>query len=198
MNTTYIFIAVVVIVIIIGAIMAPVFARRKRSDKFHDKFGTEYDRTVDNMGNEKKAQKELDARQKHVEGLNIRPLSDHERERYLADWTAVQAKFVDQPGQATIEADHLIMEVMQLRDYPVSNFEQRAADISVNYPALVTNYRAARAIAIRNEQHHAGTEDLRQAMINYRSLFTELLATETVPPEKKSDKNREKKRLQNL
>jgi hypothetical protein len=198
MNNTYMIIAVVLVLVILGAILAPIFARRKRSERFHDKFGAEYDRTVQSTGNEKKAQTELDGRRKHVETLNIRPLSAHERERYLSDWTAVQAKFVDQPGQATVEADHLIMEVMQLRDYPVSNFEQRAADISVNYPALVTNYRAARAIAIKNEQHHAGTEDLRQAMINYRSLFTELLATETVPPEKKSDKNREKRRLQNV
>jgi len=110
--------------------------------------------------------------------LNIRPLSISERERYLADWTAVQSKFVDQPGQATVEADHLIMEVMKMRAYPVSDFEQRAADISVNYPALVSNYRAAREIAVKNEQHSANTEELRQAMIYYRSLFDELLETE--------------------
>ena len=116
--------------------------------------------------------------------MDIRPLTNKERERYLADWTAVQAKFVDQPGQATIEADHLIMEVMQLRDYPVSDFEQRAADISVNYPDFVTNYRAARETAIRNEHHHAGTEDLRKALINYRSLFDELLNEGIVAPEK--------------
>jgi hypothetical protein len=117
--------------------------------------------------------------------LNIRPLSISERERYLADWTAVQAKFVDQPGQAIVEAGHLIMEVMRIRAYPVSDFEQRAADISVNYPALVSNYRAAREIAIKNEHHQADTEELRQAMIYYRSLFDELLKTETVAPEEK-------------
>ena len=108
-----------------------------------------------------------------------------ERERYLAAWTAVQAKFIDQPGQATVEADHLIMEVMQLRDYPISDFEQRAADISVNYPAFVKNYSAARETVIRNEHHRAGIEDLKQAMINYRSLFDELLKTETVASERK-------------
>jgi hypothetical protein len=185
MSTTYIFIAVVLIVVVMGVIMAPIFARRKRSDKFHDKFGTEYDRTVDNKGNEKKAQKELDDRQKHVDTLNIRPLSVGERERYQGDWTAVQAKFVDQPGQATVEADHLIMEVMQIRDYPVSDFDQRAADISVNYPDLVSNYRAAREIALKNKAHKADTEELRHAMIYYHSLFKELLGTETVVPEKK-------------
>jgi len=135
---------------------------------------------VQTIGDEKKAQMELDERQKHVKTLDIRPLSVSERERYLADWTAVQSKFVDEPGQAIVDADRLIMEVMQLRNYPVSDFEQRAADLSVNYPALVTNYRTAREIAIKNEQHQADTEELRQAMIYYRSLFEELLGSEAV------------------
>jgi hypothetical protein len=120
----------------------------------------------------------LDERQKHVEGLNIQPLSVAERERYLENWAAIQSNFVDEPGQAIINADRLIMEVMQIRAYPVSDFEQRAADISVNYPALVSNYRAEREIAVKNEQHQANTEELRQAMIYYRSLFEELLGTE--------------------
>ncbi|HET6846130.1 MAG TPA: hypothetical protein VFH29_04810, partial [Anaerolineales bacterium] len=110
----------------------------------------------------------------------IRPLSPAERERYAADWKSVQAKFVDEPGQATKEADRLIMEVMQLRAYPISDFEQRAADVSIQYPSLVAHYRAARVIALKNEQKHAGTEDLRQAMIHYRSLFDELLKSEDV------------------
>ncbi len=141
--------------------------------------GDEYDRTVQALGNEKEAQTELDGRRKHVETMNIRPLSLKERERYLADWTAVQAKFVDEPGQAVGDADRLIMEVMHLRAYPISDFEQRAADISVNYPDLVSNYRAAREIALKNEQEQADTEELRQAMIHYRSLFEELLETDT-------------------
>ena len=178
MSTTYILIAVVVILVVMGAILALRFASQKRSERLHDQFGPEYDRAVETAGSEKEAQKELDGRQKHVDALNIRPLSVSERERYQADWTAVQAEFVDQPGVATVKADHLIMEVMQLRDYPLSNFEERAADLSVQYPALVTNYRAARAIAIKNEQHQANTEDLRQAMIYYRSLFKELVGTE--------------------
>jgi hypothetical protein len=176
-------IAVVLVLVIVGALLGPVFARRKRSDRFHDQFGTEYDRTVESMGNEKKAQTELDKRRKYVEALNIHPLSSSERERYLADWTAVQSKFVDEPGQAIIDADHLIMEVMQMRAYPVSDFEQRAADVSVSYPALVSNYRAARVIALKNERHEAATEELRQAVIYYRSLFDELLKSETVVPE---------------
>jgi hypothetical protein len=185
MSTTYI-IAVVVLVLVIGAILGAIFSRRRRSQRFQNKYGAEYDRSVQNTGSEKKAQTELDERRKHVKSLNIRPLSDEERNRYLAAWTAVQAKFVDQPGQATIEADHLIMEVMQVRAYPVSDFEQRAADVSVNYPTLVSNYRAAREIADKNEHKQATTEELRQALIYYRSLFDELLKTETVPPEKKT------------
>jgi hypothetical protein len=180
MSTTNIFIAVVLIMVAMGVILAPVFARRKRSEHLHDQFGAEYDRTVKTMGNEKKAQTELNERQDYVNALNIRPLSDKERRRYLTDWASVQSKFVDEPGQTIVDADGLIMEVMQLRDYPISDFEQRAADVSVSYPTLVGNYRAARAIAIKNEQHQADTEELRQAMLYYHSLFEELVGTEAV------------------
>jgi hypothetical protein len=171
-------IAVVLVLVIVSAIFALVVSRRKHTEHLQDHFGTEYDRTVQSMGNEKKAQTELDERRKHVAALDIHPLSVSERERYLAEWAAVQSKFVDEPGKAIEDADHLIIEVMQLRAYPVADFEQRAADISVTYPALVSNYRAAREIATKNKQHLANTEELRQAMIYYRSLFDELLGTE--------------------
>ena len=180
MNTTYIIIAVVLVLVIVGAILGLVFSRRKRTERLHDHFGPEYDHTVQTLGDEKKAQTELEERQKHVKALDIHPLSVEEHDRYVAEWTAVQSKFVDEPGQAIIDADHLIVEVMQTRAYPVSDFEQRAADVSVSYPALVSNYRAARAIALKNEQHQADTEELRQAMIYYRALFEELLETEAV------------------
>jgi hypothetical protein len=184
MDTKYIIIAVVLVLVVLGAILAPIFARRKRSQRFQTKYGPDYDHTVKTMGNEKKAQTEMDKRQTHVETLNIRPLSIGERDQFLADWKAIQVKFIDQPGQATVEADHLIMEVMKMRAYPVSDFEQRAADISITYPELVSNYRLAREIAIKNEHHQAGTEELRQALIYYRSLFDELLKAEDVVPEK--------------
>lgn len=185
MTTTYFIIAVVLVVVLIGAVLAPGFARRRRSERLHDQFGPEYDHTVQAMGGKKKAHAELDERQKHVESLDIRPLSASERERYLADWAAVQSKFVDEPGQAIEAADRLIIEVMQVRAYPVSDFDQRAADISVSYPTLVTNYRAAREIAIKNEQHQANTEELRQAIIYYRSLFEELLGPEAIVEKEK-------------
>ena len=185
MNTTYIIIAVVLGLMIMGAILWPIFTRRKRAERLHDHFGPEYDHTVQTLGDEKKAQTELEERQKHVKALDIHPLSVEDHDRYVAEWTAVQSKFVDEPGQAIIDADHLIVEVMQTRAYPVSDFEQRAADVSVSYPALVSNYRAARAIALKNEQHQADTEELRQAMIYYRSLFEELLETGEVVVEEK-------------
>jgi hypothetical protein len=187
MSPVVIIIAVVLVVVIVGAILGLIFSRRQRSDQFQDKYGAEYDRTIKIAGSEKKAQTELNERRKHVETLNIRPLSSNERDRYLGEWTGIRAKFVDQPGQATVEADRLIMEVMQLRAYPVSDFEQRAADISVNYPDLVSNYRAAREVAIKNENHQASTEELRQAMVYYSSLVDELLKFEMVVPEKKKE-----------
>ena len=185
MDTTTLIIAVVLVVAIVGVLLAMSSARRGRAERLRAELGPEYDRTVQAMGGEKKAQTELDQQRKRVEALNIRPLSASERERYLADWAAVQSKFVDEPGQAIVDADRLIMQVMQTRAYPVSDFEQRAADISVNYPVLVTNYRAAREIAVKNELHQADTEELRQAMIHYRSLFEELLGTEPVLVEEK-------------
>ena len=181
--TQTVVIAVILIVGIVAAILWSTVARRRRSARLHDQFGPEYDRTVLTVGDERKAQRELEGRRKHVEALQIRPLSTTERERYLADWTSVQSKFVDEPGQAIVDADRLITEVMRLRAYPVSEFEQRAADISVSYPALVSNYRAARAIAIKNEQHQADTEELRQALIHYRSLFEELVEPQAVAVE---------------
>ena len=181
MSTRDVAILVILVLVIVIAILVVVSARRRRSKRLlHDQLGPEYDRTVQAMGGEKKAQTELEERRKRVEALDIRPLSVSERERYLADWTAVQSKFVDEPGQAIVDADRLITQVMQTRAYPVSDFEQRAADISVSYPAVVSNYRAAREIAVKNEQGQADTEELRQAMIHYRSLFEELLGTEPV------------------
>lgn len=180
MNTTYLIVAVVLVVLVAGVILGPIFANRQHSKKLQGQFGTEYDHTVEVLGDKKKAHAELDERQKHVASLDIHPLSAKDRDCYTADWTAVQSRFVDEPGQAIVDADRLIVEVMQLRAYPISDFEQRTADISVNYPELVSNYRAARTIALKNEQHEANTEELRQAMIYYRSLFDELLETEAV------------------
>jgi hypothetical protein len=178
MDTTTLII-VIVVLIFFGIIFGLIFSRRNRTERLQNQFGAEYDQTVGTLGDDKKAQDELENRQKHVDSLDIRPLSEAERERYLADWTAVQSKFVDEPGAAIVDADHMIMEVMKLRNYPVSDFDQRAADISVKYPSVVSNYRAAREISIKNMDKTADTEELRTAMIHYRSLFDELLKSET-------------------
>jgi hypothetical protein len=179
MSNTTTLILVILAMALVGAVVAAVFTRG-RSTRLQGKFGSEYDHTVDAMGSTKKAQKHLEDRQKHVKALDIRPLSDGERERYLTEWAAVQSKFIDEPSQAIVDADRLVTEVMQLRAYPVSDFEQRAADISVSYPALVSEYRAARVIALKNENHTANTEELRQATIYYRSLFEELVGADPV------------------
>jgi hypothetical protein len=168
-------IAVVLALVIVGAIAVPILAKRRHKKLLQDQFKSEYDLAVETLGDEKKAERELDERRKHVEALKIQPLSSSQREHYIADWAGVQSKFVDEPEQALADADRLIMEVMQLRAYPIADFEQRAADLSVNYPDLVSDYRAARSIANKNAQHQASTEELRHAMIYYRSLFDELL-----------------------
>ena len=143
MNITYTIIAVVLLLLITVAIMAPMFSRRERTERLRGKFGSEYDHTVHALRDEKKANTELEGRQKHVALLDIHPLSAVEGERYAAEWITVQSKFVDDPGKAIVDADQLIMEVMHLRNYPISDFEQRAADVSVIYPELVSNYRTA-------------------------------------------------------
>ncbi len=178
MNTTYIIIAVVLVLVILGALLISVSARRNQKNQHHNQLKPEYDLTVKTMGGEKEAQAELNERQKHVDTLEIHPLSDTDHARYSAEWTEIQSKFVDGPGQAVIDANRLTMEVMMARGYPVSDFDQRAADISISYPAIVTSYRAAREISLKNEQKLADTEELRQAILYYRSLFEELLKIE--------------------
>ncbi len=179
MNTTSI-ITVVAILVIFGIVLGiGAFIRRRNNRKFKAQYGEEYDLAIKKMGSEKKAQAELRGREKHIEKMDIRPLTDAEREQYHVEWAAVQADFVNEPGRAIGSADHLIMEVMQLRNYPVSDFNQRAADVSIRYPELVKDYRAAREIAIKNTDQKATTEEMRQAMISYRSLFDRLVGAST-------------------
>ena len=183
-TTTIIIILAAVAIFLIGAGLALVFNRRNRSAELRQHFGPEYDHAVKTLGDERKAQAELEGRQKRVEALDIHPLSPGEREHYLAEWRSIQSNFVDEPSQAIVDADRLIQEVMQIRAYPVSNFEQQAADLSVNYPQVVSNYRAAHEIAIKNAQKTADTEELRRAMVFYRSLFEDLLETDNVEEKK--------------
>ena len=169
---------VLIALILIGAVVWFAFARR-RSQQLRQRFGPEYDRTIRTEGNVRKAEAALEARAKRVDALHIRPLSPADATRFDAAWRVVQARFVDDPHGAVTEADRLVGEVMAARGYPVGDFEQRVADISVDHPDVVMNYRAARDIAVVHAQGKASTEDLRQAMVHYRALFRDLL--EAVP-----------------
>ena len=168
-------IVVAVVVILVVAFAAWWISRRRRSEQLQERFGPEYHRTVDQVGDRGKAESELVSREKRMKELSIRDLSPAERASFSEAWTAVQARFVDDPRGATAEADILVVRVMEARGYPMGDFDQRAADISVEHPDLVQNYRAARGLRDRNDRGEASTEDLRQAMVHYRSLFSELL-----------------------
>jgi len=154
---------------------------RRRSEQLRERFGPEYERTVHEVGDVRKAEASLAARAKRVEAFHIRPLSPDEADRYSAAWQRVQSQFVDDPGRAITDADRLVGEVMTARGYPVGEFDQRVEDISVDHPDVVMNYRAAREIALQHGQGRANTEDLRQAMVHYRALFRDLLAAVDVP-----------------
>jgi hypothetical protein len=170
-------VAIIVIAVIIGIVMS--VRRRRENESLRDRFGSEYDRTVSEVGDEGGAGTVLKERVKRVETLNIVPLSYKDQERYSGQWRDVQAEFVDDPAAAVSRADDLVQEVMAKRGYPVGDFEQRAQDVSVNHPDMVENYRAGHNIAMRQEQGDASTEDLRQAMVHYRAMFEDLLRPET-------------------
>jgi hypothetical protein len=171
--------AAVVILIIVALIWLYMRRRRNATAALRQKFGPEYDRAVLTHGSEKKAESQLADREKRVEKLKIRDLDPTEHERYSKQWEAVQSRFVDSPKGAVAEADDLVSSVMKTRGYPVSDFDQRAADISVDHPRVVENYRSAHEIALRLGKDQASTEDLRTAMIHYRSLFEELVQAPT-------------------
>jgi FtsZ-interacting cell division protein ZipA len=166
---------VILIVLALLVVLALVAGRRRRSHRLQERFGPEYDRTVAQTGDRKEAESELEERTARRQRLDIVALDPADRARYLEAWRQTQARFVDEPAEATREADRLVTAVMRDRGYPVDDFEQRAADVSVDHPQVVDDYRAAQAIAAANERSEASTEDLRQALVHYRSLFEELL-----------------------
>ena len=172
-------IAVVVALIIITAVALYIRQRKHTSAGLRARFGTEYERAVQQHGSARKAEAKLADREARVELLKIRDLDPTERDSYLAQWQTVQSRFVDDPKGAVTEADELVCSLMQARGYPVSDFEQRAADISVDHPLVVENYRSAHSIALQLDSGEASTEDLRTAMIQYRSLFDDLAQVQT-------------------
>ena len=175
------FLMLVAVVIVVIVVVAWMYARKRRNTTaaLRKKFGPEYDRAVLVHGTGRKAEAKLEDREKRAEKFNLRDLDPGEHERFLKRWESVQSRFVDSPKGAVAEADDLVSSLMKARGYPVTDFDQRAADISVDHPRVVENYRSAHDIALRLGRGEASTEDLRTAMIHYRSLFDELVQSQT-------------------
>jgi hypothetical protein len=176
-TSTVIILALAIVVIALVAVM---LFERQKTQKLKTKFGPEYDRLVDKEGSPRRAEAVLDARQKRVAKFQIRHLSKEECSRFTEKWRVVQERFVDDPRQSVAEADQLINEALRARGFPMGDFEQQAADISVEHPQVVEDYRAAHEVAVRDGQGQANTEDLRLAMRHYRDLFEHVLDTRLV------------------
>ena len=187
MDQRQIMVAVVIAVIAIAGVAALAFvtSRKRRSRQLRERFGPEYDRVLRQEGDPRKAEGVLEFRQKRREQFKISPLSAADRSSFAVRWNEVQSRFVDDPRGAVTVAEGLVTEVMQARGYPIGEFEQRAADLSVDYPVIVDNYRAAHEIAARHSSGKASTEDLRRAMVHYRLLFHELLEEPQVERKRK-------------
>ena len=184
-NTQLIVAAVVLVVVVVIAVAAYLQHRKSKTAAFRNRFGSEYDRAVLEHGSSRRAEAKLADRETRVEALKIRELGAIERERFVAEWQTVQSRFVDHPKAAVTEADDLIAALLEARGYPKDSFEQRAADVSVTYPRVMENYRVAHAIAVRPGRAEASTEELRTAMIQYRTIFDELVQAQS-PQERKS------------
>jgi len=181
-STLVVVILIAAAVVLIVVLLAVKRSYRKKSEELQGQFGPEYDRTLETADSKKAAEEELAARRERREQLEITPLSSAARERYTSQWQTVQAQFVDNPGAAVASADHLIQTVMSERGYPVQDFETRAADVSVDHPQVVENYREGHRLAEKSSDGDGSTEDLRQAMRHYRALFDELLESDVDGP----------------
>lgn len=176
-------IAGAVVLVVVLSIAGWLYWRKRQSDRLKAQYGTEYTRAMDRLGSRAKAEADLLDREKRVHKLHIVPLSAADADRFHRDWKSLQSRFIDSPKGVLVEADRLVRELMLKRGYPMGDFERRAADISVDHPALVENYRQAHEIAARSRATGgATTEELRQAVIHYRALFDELLEVENVAP----------------
>jgi hypothetical protein len=162
---------------VIAAIAVSVwlYTSKKRTARLRAKFGPEYGRMARAEGDAAAAEKLLQERQARVKKLDIKPLTEQQRNEFADAWETAQAEFVDDPTAAVAHADVLLKEVMNARGYPVADFEQRVADVSVDHPAVVQNYRLAHDIAVQHEHSDVGMEKLREAMLHYRALFADLL-----------------------
>lgn len=164
-------IIVIVVAIVALAVLGFVLWDRRRTQALRSHFGQEFDRAVKQEGSSRRARTVLDLRQKRVSKYQLRPLTAEERDRFTAEWRNIQERFVDDPKDAIAKADHLVSQAVRTRGYPTSDFERQTADLSVYYPHLVGDYRAAHEIVVRSERDQATTEELRLAMQDYRNLF---------------------------
>ncbi len=173
----WILIAVVIVALIVAIWYA---VQRNRRRQLQERFGPEYERTLARADDRSAAEAELRERGERVDALDLRPLSQPDHDRFAAEWTKVQAEFVDTPTEAVADADRLIQQVMERRGYPVTDFDRRAADLSVEHPKVIENYRSAHSITVKETRDDAegDTEALRKAMVYYRSLFDELLVVD--------------------
>jgi FtsZ-interacting cell division protein ZipA len=175
--------AIVIIIAVIAIAFAVwMFVEKRRTQRLRTQFGSEYDRMVEASGR-KQAETELEHRTKRVQKFQIRRLNNEEQARFADSWRREQAHFVDDPRSAVENADRLVGEVMRTRGYPVGEFDRRAADLSVDHPRVVENYRMAHEIALHDSHGEASTEDLRRAMVYYRALFEDLLEEHVVEHE---------------
>jgi hypothetical protein len=166
---------VVAVLVLLVCVATAIAVSRHRTARLREGFGPEYDRALKAHGDQHEAEADLRRRRERRRGLEIHPLEPGARARYAERWTATQRRFVDAPASAVAEADDLVTQVMRERGYPVDDFEQRAADVSVDHPETVEHYRAAHAISVASAAQHADTESLRQAMVHFRALFHDLL-----------------------
>jgi hypothetical protein len=173
----------IVALLAVLALVAWLFSRRKQSYRLAQRFGPEYGHTVEELGGRNKAEAELKTRESRVGRLDIVALAPADAARFTQAWRDLQGRFVDNPKGVVTQADELVRELMSKRGYPVADFARRAADISVDHPAVVDHYRAAQAIALRDKRGEADTEELRKAVVHYRALFDELLEVRVVHPE---------------
>jgi hypothetical protein len=171
-------VVIAAVVVLALAAVAWVYAQRQRRVRLRSHFGPEYDRAVREAGSAQKADALLAERAKRVRELKIRRLSRDQAESFGREWNRIQGMFVDDPDGAVAAADRLVTNVMSARGYPIEDFDTRAADLTVEHPRVVENYRTARALAMRRNRGEAGTEELRQAVVNYRALFDDLLKTD--------------------
>lgn len=185
MNQQQLIITIAIVVVAGLAVASILLVRKRRSQALRDRFGPEYDRVVRKEGDVRRGEDVLAFRSKRLEKLKIRPLSQADHANFVSRWGVVQLQFVDDPKGTVARADQLVTEVMQARGYPMGDFDQRVADISVDHPVVVENYRTAHEIALRHSRGQASTEDLRKAMVHYRSLFDELLE-DSIPVRKEA------------